>query len=164
MEESESYLTLLEGASLGYFTSVTGYTKLWPWQRCLYAGLVHEQEKRYNLSMQYFFQSRVFIEREKNDLGIQEDKRRLWEIPDVARLVGSVVRQSLRWLQDQPNMNRLTPSSDPRIDTRIFLAFAMDVDCGKLTHEDDALLLLEAERNMFGRPLLARQKPITRYS
>lgn len=139
-------LTLLEDASPGYFTSVTGYTKLWPWQRCLYAGLVYEQEKRYNLSMQYFLQSWVFIGREKNDLGTQEDKRRLWEIPDVARLVGSVVRRSLRWLQDQPNMNRLTPSSDPRIDTRIFLAFAMDIEYGKLTHEDDVLLLLETGR------------------
>ncbi|KAH8751163.1 CHAT domain-containing protein [Hyaloscypha finlandica] len=139
-------LQLLETASPGFFTSKTSYTQLWPWQRCLYAGLVHEKEQQYNLAMLYFLQSWAFIKVSQMSIGTQDERRLLWDSPDVVRLVAALARRSLMWEANQPGVTKLEPTTDTRIDTRIFNIFAMGVDYGDIKHFNEALMFLESGR------------------
>lgn len=139
-------LDSLESASPGFFTSKTSYTQLWPWQRFLYAGLVYEKEQQYNLAMLYFRQSWAFIKVSQMCIGTPNERRLLWDSPDVVRLVASLARRSLMWESDQPGVTKLEPSADPRIDTRMFEGFDMGVDYGEVKHSTDALFFLETGR------------------
>ncbi len=138
-------LAMLEEASPGYCTSVSSYTKLWPWQRCLYAGLVRENEGRYRLAFRYFCQAFCFFRHAQNCLRDHET-RSVSDMPDVARLMEALTRRSIRWARDLPGVTKLRPTTDSRIDTRIFHIFGITMDYGNSDHNNEALLFLEAGR------------------
>lgn len=54
-------MDMIEETSPGYFTSVSSYTNLWSWERCLYAGLVMENESSHQEANLYFSQARGFL-------------------------------------------------------------------------------------------------------
>jgi hypothetical protein len=140
-----SLLQKLEDASPGYFTSTASYSNLWPWQRCLYAGSVYEDQQKYSLSTLYFLQSWMFVRGVYISIPIESERRLLWDSPDVVRLLASLARRSLRLAEDQPGLGTIESIADPRIDTRIFQAmgpFSLDLE---LVYED-ALLFLENGR------------------
>ncbi|KAL2209868.1 hypothetical protein CC79DRAFT_1330321 [Sarocladium strictum] len=145
-ERAEKVMTLLEDSSPGFFTSVGSYTRLWPWQRCLYAGLVHERAKHYNLALQYFMQSWFFLKEQRDANPEQEERRQMWQLPDVTLLFGSLVRRSLMWQRDSPDITKVEKASDPRFDGEVFPFFTMDIDYTgqQKKHFDEAVLFMEA--------------------
>jgi CHAT domain-containing protein len=136
----------LEQASPGFFTGVTSYTKLWPWKRCLYAGLVLESEGRYNDAILYFLQAFSFFQTFQQFIILPEEQRSVWSSPEIARVVSSLTRRQLKWKLDQPDTTKLHATSDPRIDTRIFNLFSITAEYGDEDHWNEALLFLEAGR------------------
>jgi len=147
-KRAKQLMGLLDEASPGYFTSVGSYTHLWPWQRCLYAGLVHEKEEAYNLAMQYFLQSWMFVIFYRDAHPEQESRRELWELSEVNLLFGCLVHRALRWQRDQPTVTKLEATNDPRFDPDIFRMFAWEVDytANPRHHFDDAVLFLESSK------------------
>lgn len=145
-ERAERLMTLLEDSSPGFFTSVGSYTRLWPWQRCLYAGLVHEKAKHYNLAFQYFMQSWFFLKEQRDANPEQEERRQMWQLPDVTLLFGSLVRRSLMWQRDSPDITKVEKTLDPKFDSEVFPLFTMDADYTgqEKKHFDDAVLFMEA--------------------
>ena len=91
-QRAKKLLIRLEEQSPGYFTSVSSYTSKWPWRRCLYAGLVFEQEKQYHLSLCYLFQSWMFIKAWRScSTGKLFDN-----VDGISRVTNSIIRILLR--------------------------------------------------------------------
>ncbi|KAK4903051.1 hypothetical protein LTR49_026894 [Elasticomyces elasticus] len=146
---------LLENASPGYFTSVQTYSDLWPWQRCLYAGLVHEHCKVLNEAHLYFRQAFFFLGRNHGHHNNPEaEPPKFWSGPEVNRLMLALCRRSLLWKWDEPHETQITPSTNQRINKRAFRMFGTTTDYrigANVAHAQDALenefQALDAERS-----------------
>jgi CHAT domain-containing protein len=148
-DRASRLLEVLEQVSPGYSTSVGSYTKLWPWQRCLYSGLVREKQSHYVISVQYFMQAFTFLRLAERSLDGAKNPRTMMDSPDVSRLMEALTRRAIRWEHDMPGVTRLDPTQDKSIDTRVFHFFATPTDYsnyGADVHKDEAILFLEAER------------------
>ena len=148
-ERASRLMQLLESISSGYFSSTVSYTKLWPWQRCLYAGVVLQHMGRHNDSMLYLTQALMFLHLFQDTLDDADLQRRLWVTPDATRLVNSIARGHLIWKLVQPNANNFVPTSDKQIETRIFRAFSLEVAYSERDHYNEALCYLEVGRSKY---------------
>lgn len=132
-----------------YFTSKQSYSMRWPWQRCLTAGLVNEKRGAFNVATQYFLQALVFLKDIERTLGNQNDRRKLYNLPEAAHLVSSLARRQVKWTLDQPHVTRLEATKNPRISRTEFVAFGLDIDYSKykgFPHSMDAIWTLESGR------------------
>ncbi len=138
----------LERASPGFFTGVRSYTKLWPWKRCLYAGLVLESEERYNDALLYFLQASWFFHQLQLPFILPEDQRMIRSGQDFTRVMSSLGRRHLRWELDQPGATQIYAISDARFDARLFRMFSVTIDYKELGghHGHEALCMLEGGR------------------
>lgn len=145
-KRAKRLMEALETTSPGFFTSVISYTNLWPWQRCLYAGLVYENLGQYADANRYFLQARLFLLSWETRMR-SEDRRSFLAHPDVARIATSAARCALMWKVNQPNVAVMEPSKDPAIDKSVFQCFGWT-----LTYKDhndhymESLQLLESVR------------------
>ncbi|KAH7359244.1 CHAT domain-containing protein [Plectosphaerella cucumerina] len=141
-------MTLLEEASPGYFTSVGSYTNLWPWQRCLYAGLVHEKTGACGLAGKYFIQSWLFLERVRAEM-MSENERQMWKMPEVNLVFGCLARRAIidGQMQGEPRTEvRQEPPTDLRFDADVFLGFDIDLSTAR---RDDVVMFLEASKTQY---------------
>jgi CHAT domain-containing protein len=139
----------IEEVSPGYFTSVTAYTELWPWQRCLYAGLVHESQGDFQEAYLYFLQGRVFLLEIAGKM-TDDDFRLILAMNDATRLLGSAARRALLWKQDLPGCTTLGPTSNPAIDSSVFRIFTTTTHYTDMNdHFIESLVSLEAARPQY---------------
>lgn len=151
-------LNLLESTSPGYFTSVSSYTKLWPWHRFLYAGLIYEHDRQFNLAGQYFLRSYAyFLPLSSKFRGTQG--RDFWELPIVARLMNALVRQQLCRQQNQLDISQVPPVTEDRFNHEAIMVFDHEIDHGEVTHLHMALMLLERGRSAYLRESALRKVP-----
>jgi len=168
-DRASRMLEMLESASPGYCTSVTSYSKLWPWQRCFYTGLVREKEGQYKLAFQYFGQAFFFLREAQNSVSDFESLGSTLEMSTVSRLMEALTRRSIRWEKDLPGVRILEPTTDARIDSRIFhvfgstLDYGSTVDYGSTGHNDEAVLFLEAARTRLVTETASPEKVAAQY-
>ncbi|KAK4444796.1 CHAT domain-containing protein [Podospora aff. communis PSN243] len=143
-DRASRVLELLEVASPGYYTSVTSYSKLWPWQRCLYTGLVREAEGQYTLAFQYFVQAFGFVRQAQHSLHDYETVGARWEMADLSRLMEALTRRSIRWQKDLP-------------------VFGSTAEYGSSNHNDEGVLFLEAARTQIVSETAAPEKVAAQY-
>lgn len=89
-------LESLEQLSPGWWSAVSSYSQYWPWQRCLFAGLIWENLGHPELAMRFYQQSWYFLSQTRLAFGDPERRRALFANPDVGRLVASMSRFYLR--------------------------------------------------------------------
>ncbi|CAI6331711.1 unnamed protein product [Periconia digitata] len=142
-------LASIEEVSPGYFTSVSSYTDLWPWQRCLYAGLVLESQGDYHESYLYFVQARYFLLEIAYTMA-DDDFRLVLAKPEVTRLLGAAARRALLWKQQLPGLTTLGPTSNSAINCRVFRIFTITVPYKDPSqHFIEGLVFLEAARPQY---------------
>jgi CHAT domain-containing protein len=148
-ERAARIMPIIEEISPGYFTSVTSYTNLRPWQRCLYAGLVLEDQRHYREAYLYFLQARYFL-LDMSEKMADDDFRLLLAKPEVTRLMGSAARRALMWTTDYPSLATLGPSTNSAINRNVFRMFTIEVHYQGLSeHLMEALVFLEAARPQY---------------
>jgi CHAT domain-containing protein len=139
----------IEEVSPGYFTSVTAYTELWPWQRCLYAGLVYESQGDFQEAYLYFLQGRFFLLEIAGKM-TDDDFRLVLAMNDATRLLGSAARRALLWKQDLPGCTTLGPTSNLAIDSSVFRIFTTATHYTDVNdHLIESLVFLEAARPQY---------------
>lgn len=145
--QAAELMDTIELSSPGYFTSVSSYTDLWPWQRCLYAGLVLESRQSYKEAYLYFLQARYFLLGWAHQL-LDEDYRLLLAKPEVARLMGGAARRALICAKSE--VRQLGPTSNQRVDYVTFTMFSTKTQYDDLNmHYIEALVFLEAARPQY---------------
>lgn len=147
-ERSRGIMDALEKLSPGYFTSVSSYTRILPWQRCLQAGLIMEGLEHHGLALRFLIQSREFF-------SLSQDLRqtmsgtgeRLVQLQTGGdRLTNSLIRVLLH-LRDQGTYEQvLQPLSSSRVDLTSLTAFANPAEYLSGDPEADALVALENDR------------------
>ena len=99
-------MKVLEDRSPGYFTSVSGYTHIWPSQRCLWAGLILEHNDDSILAMAYYLQSIFFYKKPYDNLRDAHERQNSMNQPDIMRAHNSLVRLLFR-LRDQDGLPKV---------------------------------------------------------
>ncbi|MCJ1385652.1 hypothetical protein MMC17_008775 [Xylographa soralifera] len=93
-------MKVLEECSPGYFTSVSSYTRIWPSQRCLWAGLITEHTGDHKLAVAYYSQSLFFFNKPYDNLRDANERQNSANHPNIIRALNSLVRLLLH-LRDQ---------------------------------------------------------------
>ncbi|KAK3172833.1 hypothetical protein OEA41_006158 [Lepraria neglecta] len=147
-ERGSSVMDALEKLSPGYFTNVSSYTRIPPWQRCLWAGLVMEGLGHLGLALRFLTQSRYFFSLSQ-DLrqAMSGTGERLVQLQTGGgRLTNSFIRVLLL-LRDQGTYEHdLQPLSSSRVNLTTFNAFAEPLEYLSGDPEADALVALETDR------------------
>ena len=92
---AKTWLERLDSLSPGFSTGVHCPTRIWPWQRRLWLGLILEAEGDYHSALQAYTESSLFA---LDDYPVDNDideQRSLFNIPDMGRVSTSIARMYL---------------------------------------------------------------------
>lgn len=92
---AKTWLERLESLSTGFSTGIHCPTRLWPWQRRLWLGLIREAEGDYHSALQAYAESSIFA---LDDYPVDNDveaQRSLFNLPDMGRISTSIARMYL---------------------------------------------------------------------
>ena len=147
-ERGRRVLDTLEELSPGYFTDVQSYTKVAPWERCLFAGLVMDGLEHHELALRFLAQSKSFYA--LNQLWWQtmsETGGRLVQLQTGGgRLANSYVRTLLRMRDKGSYEQALEPFRSPRINSRTLQVFGNLSEYIIEIPEYEALAAVEADK------------------
>ena len=126
-DRAEKLMKKLDELLPAYFTSVSGYTEISPWQRCFYAGLVAEKRGHTQLAMLYFVQSNHFFEVTRGNLMTPYERRAMASHPDFGRLTNSIARMTLLAKDENKQSQGIHEPRTLSLDRRIFTMFRNEV-------------------------------------
>jgi CHAT domain-containing protein len=78
-----------------YLDLVGSPTKTWPWQRCLFMGLLFKHKNSYRVALQCFLQCWAFVTSEGKDVRPFEERRSFYMHPDRTRVYLCIARLCL---------------------------------------------------------------------
>ena len=141
-------LDTLEKLSPGYFTDVQGYTKVAPWERCLFAGLVMEGLEHHELALRFLAQSkRLYALNQLLWQAMSETGGRLVQLQTGGgRLANSYVRILLKMRDEGSYEQALEPFRSSRINSRTLQVFGHLSEYLIEDPEYEALAAVEADK------------------
>ena len=147
-ERGQRLMDTLEKLAPGYFTDVQSYTKVAPWERCLFAGLVMEGLEHHGLALRFLAQSRWFYG--SNQLMwqmISDTGGRLVQLQTGGgRLANSYVRILLKMRDEGSYERALEPFRSSRMNSRTLQVFGHLSEYLIANPEYEALAAVEADK------------------
>nr|XP_036584226.1 TPR domain-containing protein [Colletotrichum truncatum]KAF6793615.1 TPR domain-containing protein [Colletotrichum truncatum] len=130
-ERAHRLMHRIETTTPGYFTTSKGKTSMWPWQRSLYAGLIHEKTDKRGLASEFFCQSLKLFLCLYMHVMFPHDNRRIWSLPEPSRLIAAVARLFMTEPSPYTELDLRTPEAGS-----ILLSSPPDKMC--YDHPDDS--------------------------
>ncbi|KAK4982527.1 hypothetical protein LTR50_007702 [Elasticomyces elasticus] len=150
----------LETLSPGFSSGLPALSNIWPWQRCLWRGLVHENCGELRRALQLYNQSfQLGLKRLAlvNDVGRY---RSLFNLPDKGRILTSIARLYLKLKSTRDDL----PSPEVLLDlprTVVVAQFDTSDTKAKYHAEECAIVVLETSKARYLLDMLAFNAHIT---